>query len=291
MQNTVLKYAGKAAWALPVLFLVGWLGFPVTYVDPSSTAVVTTFGAVSGTMENGMHMVMPFQAVSKVRTQLVSVSVTTTAPTKDLQEVKATASFQFALVPGGVGDVYEHVGTIDEVKTVILDPGVQEVLKAVTAQYSLADLLDKRDPASLQTRDALESWVKTSLDARKLGNLVNVGSLQLTNLEYSQVFKEAVANKSEVVQKVPTARNNRDAKIAAAQGEAARIKRKADADAANIRVTAQAEAKGMREKAAKLNQHPELPCYLLHKKWNGVVPSVQGGGAVLPFYEQACGKH
>jgi hypothetical protein len=46
----------------------------------------------------------------------------------------------------------------------------------------------------------------------------------------------------------------------------------------------------MRDKSAQLIAHPDLPCYLLQKKWDGQLPAVQGGTSFLPFYDQACGK-
>jgi prohibitin 2 len=285
-----VKLIGRLAWIVPFLYIAIWMGVPFTYVDTTDTAVVTTFGKVTGYLENGPHFVWPFQEVHHMQTQLLTVSKTTRAPTSDLQEVDATASFQFSLLPSAVGDLFENVGLIKDIKRVILDPGLEEELKGVTAKYTLADLLDQRDPASSQTRDRLEEWVKTALKARGLDYVINVGSLQLTNLDYSKVFKAAVAEKSEYAQFVGEAENRRKGTKSQAEGEAAEIMRQADAEATQIRLNAEETAKAMLAKATELKKNPDMLCYLLLQKWDGQVPSVQSGDTFLPFYQEACGK-
>ncbi|HEY9784270.1 MAG TPA: prohibitin family protein [Candidatus Obscuribacterales bacterium] len=283
------KVISLIAWLVCGVYVLAALGFPLVYVETGSTAVVTTFGAVTGYLENGLHLVIPFaQEVHHIPTRLLTVTTQTSAPTIDLQEVEAKVSFQFSLVPAAAGGVFELIGDVSDVERVILDPGLQEELKAVTAKYQLDELLGQRDKVSHETREALETWVLNALRARGLDKVINVGSLQLSNLAYSQVFQDAVARKSEAQNKVPEAENTSKGIIAQAEAEAAEIMRQADADALTIRVNAEQEAKAMQEKAAQLKEHPELPCYLLYKKWNGELPAVTDGSNPLPFYDEAC---
>jgi regulator of protease activity HflC (stomatin/prohibitin superfamily) len=71
-----------------------------------------------------------------------------------------------------------------------------------------------------------------------------------------------------------------------AQAEAAKRVRAAEADANQIRWNAQAEANGMQAKMQQLKEHPELPCYMAYKKWDGKLSDVSSG-QTMPFAE-AC---
>lgn len=227
---------------------------PFVVVGAGERAVVTHLGAYSRTLEPGIHWVAPLienTASFDVRTQKEQTDAS--AASKDLQTVNATVAVNYNVDPSKVGELYVQVGP--EYKGRIIDPAVQEVVKAVTAKYTAEELLTKR---ALVTEE-----IQSLLSARLAVNDIQVTAVSIVNFNFSGTFNAAIEAKVTAEQNALAEKNN----LAAAQFKAQAI-----------RVTSEA---ANNEKYIQL-QRLEVEAKAI-EKWNGVLPSQMIPGATLPF--------
>ncbi len=68
------------------------------------------------------------------------------ASSMDLQEVSATIALNYHIIPDKANIIYQEIGI--GFKGRIIDPAVQEVIKAVAAMYTAEELITKRPEVS-----------------------------------------------------------------------------------------------------------------------------------------------
>jgi regulator of protease activity HflC (stomatin/prohibitin superfamily) len=146
------------------------------------------------------------------------------------------------------------------VESKVIDPRIQEVVKAVVARYSAEELLAKREEVKQEVELALRNQLASY-------NIV-VEAIQITNFQFSASFDHAIEAKQTAEQNALKAKNDlerikieADQKIAMAKAEAETIRIQADA------IRAQGGAEYVQLKAIE--------------KWNGQLPQVSG--ANTPF--------
>lgn len=247
------KVLTRLAVALVVVFLIIVL-FPFTIVTAGERGVVTRLGAYARSLEPGIHWVTPFvehATAFEVRTQKEQTDAT--AASRDLQTVNTTVAVNYNIDPDKVADLYVNVGP--DYKARVIDPAVQEVVKAATAQYTAEELLTKR---ALVTEE-----VQTLLSSRLAASHIQVSAVSIVNFNFSPTFNAAIEAKVTAEQNALAEKNN----LAAAQYEAQAIKVKSEAS--------------NNEKYIEL-QRLEVERAAV-EKWNGVLPSQMIPGATLPF--------
>jgi regulator of protease activity HflC (stomatin/prohibitin superfamily) len=250
----------KSVW-IPVLvifaLLIVLIVNPLVIIGPGKAGVVMNMGQVQErVLPEGMNFIIPiYQSVYKMDCQVHKAESDATASSKDIQDVHAKIAVNYYVEPAGSWWVYKHLGT--SFKERVIDPQVQEIFKAVTAQYTAAELITKREAVSQQTKEHLK--------ARFLEYHLILDNLSIVNFAFSPAFTKAVEEKQVAEQEAKREFNNKekekniaDQKIESARGEAESLKLK------NQQLTAQ------------------IIQYEAIKKWDGKLPTYMGGGAV-PF--------
>ena len=128
---------GKIVALVAVLVLVLIvIGGSIVVVEAGQTGVVLTFGRVSPVvMQEGIHLKVPFaQNVVTINNRIVKTEVTTEAFSKDLQTVSSIIAVNYHINKTASADIYKQVGLGYE--DVLVIPSINEVLKAVTANYT-----------------------------------------------------------------------------------------------------------------------------------------------------------
>jgi prohibitin 2 len=180
----------------------------------------------------------------------------------DLQDVTSSVALNYHVVPDKANVVYQTLGV--EFKERIIDPAIQEVMKAVSARYTAEELITKRAAVSEAMRE--------NLAERLLAYNIAVDAFSIVSFSFSKVFTEAIEAKQTAEQLA--LKSKRDLE---------RIKIEAEQKI----TAARAEAESLRLQRANIS--PDL--IELRKieanlkaieKWNGILPQVTGGGAV-PF--------
>jgi len=186
---------GGAGAALALLSLLGvgaggyGLYHSVVTVQPGHMGVI--YNRVGGlkdkaTLTEGMNFLIPwFQraVVFDIRTRPQLIN--TQSGSKDLQMVQISLRVLFRPSPQDLPEIYRQLGTDFDAR--VLPSIVNEVTKAVVAQYNASELLTKRDLVSKQIREML---VKRSGDFNIL-----LDDVSITHLAFSKEYTAAVEAK------------------------------------------------------------------------------------------------
>ena len=166
---------------MAVLFAVIIIANCFTIVDAGHTGVVVTLGKVNdGVLQEGMHFKAPFvQKVVKIDNRIVKLEVDTEAFSKDLQTVATTLAINYRVDTSKSYSIYKNIGAAYE--DVLVVPAVNEVLKAITAQYTAEE--------SVTNRSLISDGLIVGLNA-KLNSIglfvtdVNIINFVLVNILY-----------------------------------------------------------------------------------------------------------
>ena len=107
-----------------------------TIIDAGHTGVINTLGRVSeNVLQEGLHFKIPFvQRIVKMDNRIVKLEVETEAFSKDLQTVETRLAINYRVSKDKSYAIYKNVGS--DYETVLVNPAVNEVLKAITAKYT-----------------------------------------------------------------------------------------------------------------------------------------------------------
>ncbi|MFR4477266.1 MAG: SPFH domain-containing protein, partial [Ruminococcus callidus] len=144
----------------------------------------------------------------------------------------------------------------------VLQPAIQESMKAITAQYTAEELITKRSAVGEEIGATLAEKVQ------EYGILID--KFNIINFDFSEEFNAAIEQKQVAEQNKLRAETEKEQKVIEAQADAEQkvIAAKAEADA--IRQKAEADAN---EKInASLNEN--VLKYQQIEKWNGEYPNV-----------------
>ena len=245
--------------------IVGFLFLnPWVQVGAGERGVVLNFGAVQkDVLDEGLHVRIPLmQKVVRVDVKVQKAQTDAAAASSDLQDVSSTVAINYHIIPDKANIVYQSIGV--QFKERIIDPAVQEVVKAVTAKYTAEELITKRP--------AVSEAMRANLAERLMVHNIAVDAFSIVGFSFSKIFMEAIESKQTAEQLALKAKRDLD-----------RIKIEAEQKI----TAAKAEAESLRLQRANIS--PDL--IELRKieanlkaidKWNGILPQVTGGGAV-PF--------
>jgi len=264
MKNALKKGPWRNLLIIGAILLVLLLFKPWVQIGAGERGVVLNFGAVQDKVLNeGMHFRIPIMQQVIIMDVKVQKAVTDAASASaDLQDVTLSVALNYHIVPDKTNVVYQTIGV--QFKERIIDPAIQEVMKAVSAKYTAEELITKRP--------AVSEAIRATLSERLLVFNIAVDAFSIVTFSFSRVFTEAIEAKQTAEQLALKAKRDLDRIIIEAEQTVAAA-------------TAQAEALRLQ----KMNISPDL--IELRKieanlkaieKWNGVLPQVTGAGAV-PF--------
>jgi regulator of protease activity HflC (stomatin/prohibitin superfamily) len=233
-----------------------------TVVDAGTRGVVKTFGEVTGVFEEGLHFRTPLV------TSVVSVDVKTrryesnsSAASRDLQIVTTQVVLNYHPDPAAVGTLVRDIGTDYEPK--VIDPAIQESVKAATARFTAEELITQRPLVSESIKDVLGT--------RLIPRGIIVEDLSITEFNFSPEFSKAIEAKQVAEQDALRA----ERELRRVQIEAQQQVAQADAQAEARLKVAQAEAEALRLQREVIS--PALLQLRFIEKWDGVLPRFSAG--------------
>ena len=247
----------------------------VTYVPTGYTGIVTTFGKVHDTtLDAGISFKAPWDNVIRMDNREQRFSFELEAFSKDIQEVDLKGSVNLNIDKSTAMNLYREVGT--DYINVLIAPRVQEDIKIVIARYTAETLVENRQVAS----DAMYDLLREELAAKG----INVISIAIENLDFSDTFESAVEAKQVATQEKQRAKTQQEQQTMEAEQAAARKKIEAEAAAEVVRIQADAEAEANEKIAATVTE--ELIDYTQAQNWNGKLPSTYiGSGSAIPVIQ------
>ena len=104
-------------------------------VPAGERGVWLRFGQVqSQIFTEGLHFVIPLvDSVARVSVRVQKQEIATEASSKDLQDVFSDVALNWHILPEQVNEVYRQIGDENAVVNAILNPAIEEVIKAVVA--------------------------------------------------------------------------------------------------------------------------------------------------------------
>ncbi len=249
-----------------IVLLVILLMNPLVIIGAGERGVVLNFGAVQPqVLDEGLHVRVPiYQKIVKVDVRVQKEQTDAAAASKDLQDTHSIVALNFNIIPDKSSWVFQHIGGAYRER--IIDPTIQEVVKAITARYTAVELITQREKVRVEIRDTLKE--------RLLVYNIAVVDFSIVNFKFSPQFTQAIENKQTAEEMALKAQRDLD-----------RIK----IEAQQKITSAQAEAESLR--LQKQNVSAELirlraieASMAAIQKWDGRLPSVTGGGAI-PFID------
>lgn len=238
---------------------------PFVIIGAGERGVVQNFGAVKPkVLGEGLHFRTPIvQKIIKVDVKIQKEQTSAESASKDLQDIQSTVAINYHILPDKANWVYQNIGK--DYRERVIDPAVQEVLKAVTARYTAVELITQREQVRLETKNLLKERLKAYY--------IIVDDFSIVNFKFSEQFTQAIESKQTAEQLALKARRDLD-----------RIKIEAEQKITE----AKAEAEALR--LQKQNVTPELiqlrqieASMKAIQKWDGHLPSVTAGA--IPFID------
>lgn len=236
-------------------------------VEAGHLGVLTTWGRIEPrALSPGLNFKWPIaQTVTDYSIRVQVDNAKAAAASKDLQDVSAVIAVNYHPDPAGLLEIHTTIGP--EFKARVIDPAVQEAFKATTAQYTANELVTRREEVKVKARDLLRE--------RLAAYQIVVVELNIVAFEFSKEFIAAIEAANVARQQVITAQQTLERQKIEAQQQIVQ----AEAYANAVITRARADAEANRLVAESVTER--LISLRTVEKWNGLLPSVNGGS--IPF--------
>lgn len=230
-----------------------------TTIKTGEVGIKVRFGEiVSSTTDTGIVFKLPFEDMKKinVKVQKYENEEVFSTSTKDLQIVNnIKVSINYQIDGTKAVDLYKTVGT--NYQTTVLEPAIQETIKAVISQYTAEELVTKRSDVSLA--------INNTLDERISLYGINSVAVSINNFDFSESYNQAIEQKAVAEQEVETSKNQLE-------------KAKIDAEKKKVEAQGDAEANALLQQSLT----DQIIAQQFIEKWNGQLPTTMTDSAI-PF--------
>lgn len=239
-----------------VIVVIILLVSSVRIVESGEVGVRVRFGKASNQpTHEGINLKIPFvEEIKKMNIRVQKIEVTTSSSSKDLQDVEMSLAVNYQIDKKKAVNLYKNVGSnYDEV---ILEPAIEEGIKAVTSKYTAEELITNRSEVSKQCREELDKKVS------KYG--LSINDFNITNFNFSKEFNKAIEEKQVAEQKVLTAKQELE-------------KERIEAEKKIVKAEAEKRSNELKEESLTDNIIREK----FIEKWDGHLPKVTGSNNML----------
>jgi regulator of protease activity HflC (stomatin/prohibitin superfamily) len=257
----IVKLIVGGAGALVVFLVMN----PFVIIGAGERGVVLNFGAVQPkVLDEGLHFRVPvMQRIVKIDVRVHKAQTDAEAASKDLQDTHSTIALNHHILPDKSNWVYQNLGR--EYKERIIDPAVQEVVKAVTARYTAVELITQREKVRAEIKELLKE--------RLMVYHIVVDDFSIVNFKFSQQFTQAIEAKQTAEQLALKAQRDLD-----------RIKIEAEQKVTQARAEAEALRLQKENVTPQLVRLRQIEASLKAiEKWDGHMPRVTSGA--VPFID------
>ena len=251
LKNQKIITTSVAAFIIIILLFSSF-----TTIKSGEVGIRVRFGkVVNKSTHEGVNLKIPLiEKIEKMNVRVQKSEVKTTSSSKDLQEVDMSLAVNYRIDNKKEVELYKTVGT--NYREVILEPAIQESIKATTSKYTAEELITKRSEVSSKSMEELAKKVD------KYG--LTVSDFNITNFSFSAEFDKAIEEKQVAEQKVLTAKQELE-------------KEKIEAEKKIVKAEAEKKANELKERSLTDNIIKEK----FIEKWDGILPKVSGGNSIF----------
>lgn len=258
--------AGILAFALLIAFIM--VPFSFHTVSSGEVAVVKHLGKIEDVKTAGTHYdLWVTNKYITYDTKVQDFEVFTAAYSSDAQPMEIAMTIQYQILSDKVVDIATQYGKLDILQNRIESVAIERV-KAVLSSHKAMDIIAKRAQISPDVEAAIKELIGDEY-------YVNVTTVVLDNIDFSDAFEQAVEDKMIAEQAKLKADYENDKKVANAQAQIDIAKAEAEA----LMIAAEAEAKANEIVSASITDK------ILEKntieKWDGKLPSVTSGDGIM----------
>lgn len=225
---------------LGLLILAALLFFTVPFsfrtVDTGELVVVKHLGKATDIRSPGTHFdFWMTESYMYYDAKVQNVDIATAAYSSDAQTMDVSMTLQYQIMADKVIEIAEEYGSLEVLQSRIQSIAIEKT-KSVLSTYKAMDIISQRANMSPLVEDAIKSAIGDKY-------FVNVSTVVLTNIDFSDAFEKAVEDKMIAEQNQLRAEYENAAKIAAAEAEAKAAVQKAEGEAAAKLAAAEAQIK------------------------------------------------
>jgi len=238
----------------------------ITTVPTGFVGIKTRFGKVQDdTIQEGFNFKLPFvEKIVQIDCKTKKLEATSEASTKDMQTVDMTIAVNYNVNKDTANILYKEVGV--DYENIIITPSILESIKSISAQYTAEELITKRAEVSTNIQETVINKIQ------KRGFVVT--GFNITNINFSDAFNQAIETKAVKQQEVQTAQ---------AELEKQQIQNEKEIS------IAEKDAKVMELQNAQITENTlrlkELEVQeKMINKWNGTMPSTVLNDSVTALF-------
>lgn len=229
-------------------------------VDAGERAVIFDSiggGVIHENFDEGLHMKVPFfqsAHIYDVKAQLYEAEAE--SGSNDLQRVDVLIAVRYRVDNNWAWWLHQNYGT--NYRDIVIDPAVQESVKATTAKHDAVNIIQNRTVV----REQIKSLLKEKLDEVHL----DLVEMDIKDIQFTDAFAQSIEDKEIARQKALEEKNRL---------EAVKNRKK------QVITEAQGEAESARIINQQLqNQTRGYLTWLFLQQWNGELPKFMGGGQI-----------
>jgi regulator of protease activity HflC (stomatin/prohibitin superfamily) len=271
---------GAVVAGLVALTVVGGSWYTV---DQGERGVILRNGAITGTADPGLGFKLPI--VEKV----VDIDVRTRANlyenvmaySRDQQTAGLNISVNYRVPADQVLTVYENYGSVESLRSRVLDRKVFDQTKNVFGQFNAVTAIQERARLVAEVQMAIQNAVQ--------GPII-IESVQIENIDFSDAYENSIEQRmlaevevQKIQQNAEREKVQAEIKVIQAQADADARVAQATAEAKAITLTGNAEAEAINARGRALRDNPTLIELVSAERWNGVLPTTMVPGAAVPF--------
>lgn len=243
-----------------LLLLIAIIFTPFAIVNAGERGVLMQFGKVQERiLGEGLHGIIPIvNTVKKLSVRVQKQEISAEASSKDLQDVFTDVALNWHIIPEEANTIFQQIGAENEIVARIINPAIEEVLKAVMAKYTAEELITNRGEVKARVDNLLTTRLTTYHIA--------VDGISLVHVHFSERFDEAVEAKQIAEQE-------------AKRAEFVALKASKEAETKVNLAKGEAEA----QRLVRETLTPELLQKQAIEKWDGNMPKIVGNNGIKMF--------
>ena len=273
METKTWKKAGITAVAVCI---IGIGANCINIIPTGYTGIKTSFGKVSQKeLTTGIHFSVPFvQNVSEInnKQQDVTIADKIWGEASDKTPVYAenvTVTYNIS-VEKSVW-LYSNVTNMDD----IINNGiVASAVKSAMTELGPEDVTNRGKVEPLAQQKLIEA-----LNAKYGEDAVTVHQVIISNMDFEDAYNDAIQQKSIAQQTAARQKIENETAIAKAEADKTVAIKNAEAKAEKMKIEAEAQADANKKVAESISD--ELLDYQKIEKWDGRLPTVTGGNAIV----------
>lgn len=241
-----------ALFSVVVLFVLVTLFCSFQTIKSGEVGLRVRFGKIiDSNLKEGFNFKIPYvEKIVKVNIKVQKAELSTMAASKDLQDIATVIAVNYRVEGDSASSLYRTVGNAYE--AVILEPAIQESVKAVISKYTAEEVVTSRTEVSSKSLEELQDKVS------KYGIVID--SFNIINLTFSEEYSNAIEEKQVAEQKLATAKLEAEAKLV------------------------EAEATKKANDLLRQSLTDELIAKQFIEKWDGKLPETYAGENILGLF-------